>query len=133
MYGSSYRLYDLDGQIIVIETTSDWNNPILRDTYWPTKIRTRDLLYFYDDIQNLNGLVESATVSKTLPYEFTIKFPQSHPESWRTLQRIELEHGNDTRPVKTEEREYKRPRGTSRVEYIDGHWFKYLKSGCVRC
>ena len=133
MHGSTYRLCDLDGQIIVIETTSDWHQPILRDTYWPTTIRTRDLLYFYDDPKNLGGLIDAAVVSKTLPYEFRITFPSNHPDSWRTTPRIELEHGRDTRPIKTEEREYKRPRGKAKAEYLDGFWHKSLKSGWVRC
>lgn len=131
MHSSSYRLGSVKGIICIVETSSAFNEPILIDHYWPTTTSARDFLHFYQGMYctdtTLTELLASAVVSKSYGHEYSIQLP-NHAKQF-----VNIQGGGSARAVLVEERPYPAPKTKVKTEYLDGHWFKCLKSGRVRC
>jgi len=134
MHGSSYRLANVNGLICIVETTSDFNQPILHDHYWPTSRSTRDFLWFENDRTQFDAILAGATVRRLYGgmYQVDLDSKVLAPVNG-SRQELCMQNGGQTQAVKVESRPYPKPRTNAACEYYDGYWRKNLKSGWVRC
>ena len=130
MHGRQFRIEDLDGDLVLVETTSDWSEPRFIDTYWPTNLRTRDLITHEDDRSKWSEILKTARLTNLYGYRYRVDVPWSMGYVNLDYSReIWIPDGGKAKSIKVEFRPYPPPKTRVPVKYEDGKWWKNLKSG----
>lgn len=130
MHGSQYRLAIHNGNICIAATTSDFNEPVLREHFYPTTISAYSFCTFFFGMEHNDERAADKLATVSVRQVFPGTYDYTVPGYNR--REVTLPNGSRELPVKNETREYPKPRTKCQTEYRDGHWHKCLKSGWVR-
>ena len=127
----AYRLADVDGTLCIVCSMPMQNEPTIIDQYWPTTVRTWDLLQTYCDNPAYDRatwptLLDGFSCKQSYPGEYWIEDTTSH--AMRGVY-LSLTNGGRTLPIKTEQRPFPRPKSRLPLEYRDGRWWKNTAAG----
>ena len=126
MTPDKYECADVDGTFCIKHLTTDYNDPNIVVHYWPTALRTVDVLHHFFDCRDKN-LVRDLTAAETFPGEYLVKARDGQGRY------IGLVNGGRTRPIKTDVVPARVPKVRNGIScyWSGGVWVKHLKSGIV--
>lgn len=125
-------LADVEGTLCIKYTTTDYSNPVIVTHYWPTVLKTRDVLYFFFEDRDNAANLATMHAKRTMPGEYYIGTKETYPGApWKQGKHVRLTDGGATQPVKTETTEAKQPkvRKGTMLYWSSGYWVKHTSKG----
>lgn len=132
MIPERHEAADHEGTFCVLFTTTDYSNPSIVSHYWPTVLKTRDVLLFFFDDASATDKIALLQVKKTIPGEYFVGIKDEHfGATWKQGQHVRLLHGGATQPVHTVVRDAPVPkvRKGTQCYWSSGQWVKRTKTG----